>query len=310
MLYNNTCEKSRFILFTAANGGMEINMNKVYLSEHANPILANYIKKNGYVNSDDFELDVTTSWRSAINWSVGSNASRSVLEQMYSSGDLIVHHKKGTRRYYDLSNNHISSELLEAPDPLPDDFDHFKWRVLRRIGAIGLLWNRPSDAWLGIWDLTAELRNKVFEALLNDGDIKEVKVEGLNSKLYIKSNDVSMLEYVSSNLKLKPRCEFLAPLDPFMWDRKLIKALFDYHYSWEIYTPAINRKYGAYVLPVIYGDRFIGRIDAVNDRKAGILKVKNIWYEDDVKPTKKMESAIDGAIKRFAKFNEMKIIEK
>ena len=269
-----------------------------------------YINKNGHVNSDGLELIGDSSWRSAINWSAGNKLSRSVLEQMYSSGDLVIHHKKGTRRYYDLSQRHIPQDLLTAADPIPDDFAHYKWRVFRRIGAVGLLWNRPSDAWLGIWELTAATRNKVFETLIDNGEITEISVDNLKSKLYVCTSDIHLIKYVLSNPEtaLKPRCEFIAPLDPFMWDRKLILALFDFAYTWEIYTPAIKRKYGAYVLPIIYGDSFIGRIEAVNERKSKTLIVKNIWYEDGVKQTKKLKTAVDGCVKRFAVFNEVKQI--
>ena len=102
----------------------------------------------------------------------------------------------------------------------------------------------------------------------------------------------------------KPRLEFLAPLDPMLWDRKLIEALWDYQYSWEIYTPAEKRKYGYYVLPMLYGDGFAGRIEAAADRKAGALTVRNVWYEDGIRQTKKLTSAIDGAVKRLAKLND------
>jgi len=278
------------------------------VEKHTNEIYE-CIKKNGVVNSDDFTLEGDTSWWSAINWSAGGKLSRSVLEQMYSSGDLIVHHKKGTRRYYDIAERHISPDLLNAPDPLPDEFDHLKWRVLRRIGAIGLLWNNGSDAWLGIWGLTTDNRNDVFKSLISGGDITEVTVEGIKSKFYIKNEDIPLLNKVMENPALKPRCEFIAPLDPFMWDRKLIKAIFDYHYSWEIYTPPDKRKYGAYVLPVLYGDQFIGRIEAINKRDTKTLIIKNIWYEDGIKHTIKLEKEINACIKRFAKFNDCVIIQ-
>ena len=58
------------------------------------------------------------------------------------------------------------------------------------------------------------------------------------------------------------------------------------------------------MLPILYGERFIGRIEAVADRKAGVLTVKNIWFEDDVRRTKKLLTAIEKRAKRFAKFNE------
>ena len=262
-----------------------------------------YIEENGAVCSNDLEIEGNTTWWSAINWSSGGKFSRSVLEQMYSSGDLIVHHKKGTRRYYDIAENHIPSDILNAPDPIPDDFSHLKWRVLRRIGAIGLLWNRASDAWLNLHGMTPKVRDKIFESLLDENKITEIAVEGLKHALYIRTEDMSLMNEVLTYPKLKPRCEFIAPLDPIMWDRKLIKALFNFHYAWEIYTPPEKRKYGAYVLPILYGDKFMGRIEAIRDSKNKILVVKNIWYEDDVKQTKILANKISTRINKFAIFN-------
>lgn len=89
-----------------------------------------------------------------------------------------------------------------------------------------------------------------------------------------------------------------------MWYRKLIEELFGFEYRWEIYTPVAKRKYGYYVLPVLYGERFVGRIEAVADKKTGVLTVKRIWFEEGVRQTKKIFSAIDQCIRRFAKFNE------
>ena len=101
----------------------------------------------------------------------------------------------------------------------------------------------------------------------------------------------------------RPRLEFLAPLDPMMWDRKLIEALWGYQYSWEIYTPADKRKYGYYVLPMLYGDRFIGRVEPKADRKNQTLTVNNIWLEPGIRRTKKLSNLVDRAAQRLAKAN-------
>ena len=92
-----------------------------------------------------------------------------------------------------------------------------------------------------------------------------------------------------------------------LWDRKLIEALWDYRYSWEIYTPAVKRKYGYYVLPVLYGDRFIGRIEPKADKKTGILTVHEFWLEPGVRLTKKLSARIDQAVQRLAEFNGCRI---
>lgn len=128
-------------------------------------------------------------------------------------------------------------------------------------------------------------------------------MEDLKDILFCRAEDLSIIETVLQKDDFKPRCELIAPLDCMMWDRKLIRALFGFDYSWEIYTPADKRKYGFYVLPLLYGDSFIGRVEAVSDKKSCTLTVKNIWYEDGVKQTKKLQNAIERCIKRFAEFN-------
>lgn len=266
-----------------------------------------FIGANGPVSSDELPVSGSMHWHSSIhwsgNWDGSTNAARSVLEQLYSTGELIIHHKKGTRKYYDLAGKYISAELLNAPDPLPDESGHKKWRVLRRIGAVGLLWNRPSDAWLNIWGLKSQERNKAFAELIDEGSILETRAEGLKDSLFFRAEDLPLMEAVMQDSGFKPRCELIAPLDCMMWDRKLIRALFGFDYTWEIYTPANKRKYGFYVLPLLYGDKFIGRVEASADKNTSTLTVKNIWYEDGEKQTKKLQAAVDGCLKRFAKFN-------
>ena len=133
-------------------------------------------------------------------------------------------------------------------------------------------------------------------------------MDGIKNCLYCNAGDLSLVERVLGEEKYKSRCEFLAPLDCFLWDRNLIKELFGFDYRWEIYTPAKKRKYGFYVLPVLYGDRFVGRIEAVAEKKTGVLTVKNIWFEEGIKQTKKLASEMERCVKRFAKFNDCKEI--
>ncbi len=267
-----------------------------------------FIDANGPVSSEELPISGSIHWHSSIhwsgNWDGSTNAARSVLEQLYSTGELIIHHKKGTRKYYDLAEKYISAELLNAPDPLPDEFEHKKWRMIRRIGAVGLLWNRPSDAWLNIWGLKSQERSEAFAELLDEGSILEIKVEDLRDILFCHAEDLPIIETVMQNGKFKPRCELIAPLDCMMWDRKLIRVLFGFDYTWEIYTPANKRKYGFYVLPLLYGDKLIGRVEAAADKNTSTLTVKNIWYEDGAKQTKKLRKAIESCLKRFAKFNK------
>lgn len=266
-----------------------------------------WIRKHGPVSSDTLPIEGTIFWHSSMHWSghweKESLAARSVLEQLYTDGVLLIHHKTGTRKYYDLADKYFPASLLSAPNPCQDELSWLCWRIRRRIGAVGLLWNRRSDAWLGI-SMTTEQRNAAFDRLEKEGTITPVQVTGLRSPLYLLSGDLPFLESViAGQTPLSPRMEFLAPLDPMLWDRKLIEALWNFQYSWEIYTPVVKRKYGYYVLPVLYGDRLIGRIEPKADRKAKILTVQNVWLEPGVRQTKHLSGKIDRAVQRLAKFN-------
>ena len=158
------------------------------------------------------------------------------------------------------------------------------------------------------------MRNKIFESLLAEGKVVPVHVEGIKHTLYCLAGDADIVKIINcengkleetncTGISRKPRCEFIAALDNMMWDRNLIKEIWNFDYKWEIYTPAEQRKYGYYVLPVLYGENLIGRIEMVFDKKARQLEVKNLWYEEGVKVTKKIEAAVSVAVKRFEKFS-------
>ena len=273
-----------------------------------------YIRKHGPVSSDTLPIEGTIFWHSSMHWSghweKESLAARSVLEQLYTDGILLIHHKTGSRKYYDLADKYFPADLLRAPNPCRDEEAFTDWRICRRIGAVGLLWNRNSTAWLGI-SMTTEQRNASFDRLEKSGSITAVQVEGIRFPLYMLSDDLPLMKSVlDGQADVKARLEFLAPLDPMLWDRKLIEAIWSFQYSWEIYTPAVKRKYGYYVLPVICGDRFIGRIEPKADRKSNILTVQNIWLEPGVRRTKKLSGQIDKAIQRLAKVNDCTLPEK
>ena len=272
-----------------------------------------YIRENGPVCSDTLPVEGEIYWHSSMHWSGNwqkkSPAARSVLEQLYTEGELIIHHKNGSRKYYDLAERYIPAAILKADNPCPEEFDLTAWRVLRRIGAAGLLWDKSSTAFLGI-ELKADMRKKVLAKLLADEKIGSATVEGIKVPFYYRTEDEALMrEILDGSADLKPRMSFIAPLDPLMWDKSLILALWDFCYSWEIYTPAVRRKYGYYTLPIIYGDRFVGRIEAVPDRKKGILRVKGLWWEPGIRQTKALRTALERTLGDFSKFNDCKAVE-
>ena len=272
-----------------------------------------FIKENGPVCSDTLPIEGEIFWHSSMHWSGNwdkkSQAARSVLEQLYTDGVLVIHHKRGSRKYYDLAEKYISKSVLNKKNPCKNEDEFATWRVLRRIGAVGLLWDKNSTAFLGLY-INAETRKRILSELEKKKKIRSVMVEGFKVPFYYRAEDDDLMKAViSGEADIKERMSFIAPLDPLMWDKSLVLALFDFKYSWEIYTPQIKRKYGYYTLPILFGDRFVGRIEAIPDRKTGILHVKGLWWEDDVRATKKLNSALEKTLKNFAKFNECKSVE-
>jgi uncharacterized protein YcaQ len=254
------------------------------------------IESRGALCSGDLEGD------EKVDWAWGpTRLSRAALEGMYHAGRLGVHHKAHTRKYYDLTERLIPEQYFAGTDPFEKDGEYYAWFVLRRIGSVGLLWNRPSDAWIGIRGMKSLERNEAFAKLAEEGRIVAVEVEGLQHSLYMRSADMGIMERVLAEDRPNERASVLAPLDNLIWDRQLIRELFDFEYRWEVYKPAAERKYGYYVLPVVYGDRIVARFDPVKHRKNAPLEIRNWWWEDGVDTDDaRMAKSIQRCLERFA----------
>ena len=146
------------------------------------------IMDRGPLSSIDLE------YNDRVRWPWGpARLSRAALESMYFCGELVVHHRVHTRRVYDLAVRHLSHGLLSAPDPNVGEEEYRDWRVLRRIGGIGLLWERSSDAWLGIPGVRSKERRESLDRLLTQGKVTEAGVDGIPPTLYLRAEDESAL---------------------------------------------------------------------------------------------------------------------
>ena len=218
---------------------------------------------------------------------------------MYNWGELIIHHKINSRKVYDFASRHLPEELLSAGDPFSSDEAYHDWYVHRRIGGVGLLPGRPSDGWLGMWQLKTHQRNSALRRLIEMDKLIEVAVDSLTYPLYLRSEDRPTLEDVLDARPPSPQAAFIAPLDNLIWDRKLIQDLFGFEYRWEVYKPVEKRRWGYYVLPVLYGDRFVARFEPVRDKQNGALVIKNWWWEPGIERSERMDGAMKDAIQRF-----------
>jgi uncharacterized protein YcaQ len=264
------------------------------------PQIREAIEERGPLSSIDLDFNQNVDW----SWAP-TRLARAALESMYDWGELVIHHKVHTRRVYDFANRHISTSLLSSPDPNETDEQYHDWYLLRRIGSVGLIWNKGSDAWLGMYGMKSAERRGAFERLLERGLLLEVGVEGMDSPLYMRSEDKKTLDETLRSGSTSLRAVILAPLDNLLWDRRLVKAMFDFYYIWEVYKPAVERQYGYYVLPIMYGDRFIARFEPGRDKESRALIIKNWWWEEGIAPSKQMKSELFRCFKRFLGFLEV-----
>jgi len=254
--------------------------------------------ERGSISSQELDL------KEKVDWPWGETSlGRAALETLYFRGDLVVHHKTGTVKSYAPAADCLPAELLNAPDPFQNERERQMWQVMRRIGAVGMLWNAASDAWLGVDGLNAQARSEVFAALMNMNIIAPVQVEGLNRPLFVLTEDLPLLSRCHQPAPPARTVRLLPPLDCMLWDRKLIAALFDFHYKWEIYTPEEQRRYGYYVLPVLMGEGFVGRIEPVCDRRSKVLVVRRFWPEEGVRINDRFLWALEDAVQNLCRFH-------
>ena len=254
------------------------------------------IEERGPLSSLELDFD------EAVDWPWGpTRLARAALDSLYAWDELIIHHRVHTRKVYDLARRHIPHDLLTASDPNETKAAYQDWRVLRRIGGVGLLWDK-TGAWMGMSDVDGRERTATLARLVQRGDLLEVAVEGVNALLYMRSEDQPLLESAQDDDGPLPQAAILAPLDNLLWDRRLVETLFGFDYVWEVYKPAHQRRYGYYVLPILYGDRFVARFEPVRDKEDGHLVIKNWWWEPDVNPAPGIGPALARCLDRFAGF--------
>ncbi|MHA1538515.1 MAG: DNA glycosylase AlkZ-like family protein, partial [Alphaproteobacteria bacterium] len=113
---------------------------------------------------------------------------------------------------------------------------------------------------------------------------------------------------LADTLSPTSRLRILNPFDPSIRDRKRLSRLFGYDYRIEIFVPAVKRRWGYYVYPLLEGDRFVGRIEVKAERNAGVLTVLNIWAEAGVKWTAGRAGKIDAELDRLARFVGVNVV--
>ena len=214
--------------------------------------------------------------RTAVAWHWAPTAEgRAVLEALFEVGRIGIARRDGSRRTFDLIERLFPAELLAARVSEEAARRH---RWLSRFRGVGLMGARAApELCYGIGD--ARERQRLLASLVDDGTLSAVQVEGLRDPRYLLTEELPLLRSASRARRGKHRAAFIAPLDPLLWDRRLVRDLFGFEYRWEVYTPERKRLHGYYVLPILFGQKLVGRFEPRLDRRRSVLDVLGVWFE-------------------------------
>jgi uncharacterized protein YcaQ len=249
------------------------------------------IRRDGRLSSTDIRP------RTAIEWYWRpTNPVRAILEALAEAGILGIAQRDGNRRIYDLAERLFPADLLAERRTVREQARH---RLLSRYRANGLLGaGGQAELWIGTGPAAPDprrpghpTRTELRAELVSKGTLVQVEVDGLRGSRLVVASDLPLLEQAAEEVAAgKPpggaanAVTLLAPLDPFCWDRDLLRGLFDFDYVWEVYVPGPKRRWGYYVLPILFGDRLVGRIEPRFDRAARAVRVLGAWWEPGFDP--------------------------
>jgi uncharacterized protein len=240
------------------------------------------IRAEGPLSALDFERERG----STVDWfGAPTNVVRAVLEAYAVTGVLGLARRDGNRRYYDVLERLLPREVLRRKVPLKEQLRH---KLLSRYRAHGLLGVGGPDIFggLGYAKPSPDLpehpgRTALREELVADGELVPVDVEGVRGKRFVLRDEVELL---ATRRELPASVAFLPPFDPLIWDRPLLASLFEFDYVWELFFPESKRRFGWYSLPLLFRDRFVGRIEPRIDHETGTVQMLGLWWEEGFEP--------------------------
>lgn len=240
------------------------------------------VRAEGALKASDFVRAKGGWW----DWSDEKKA----LEQLFHEGELMVSHRDGFQKVFDLPERLLPSRVrTDAASDL--DYGRHLVRSFLRCQGAGRI---EEIAYLRKHD--RPLIGKAAEAMLKSGELLP------HGKALMLAEDEAV-----KPAKPPRKVRLLSPFDPLVLQRKRLKRLFDFDYQLECYLPAHRRRYGYFGLPILYGDRFAGVVDLKADRRAGLLRIESLHWTREPGPG--LQASFDRVLRHFARFHGLAAIE-
>ncbi|TFF95773.1 winged helix-turn-helix domain-containing protein [Candidatus Thorarchaeota archaeon] len=249
--------------------------------------------KEGPICSRDLKHMGTTQW----SWGQRARVGNTLLTRLWAAGELMVHHRSGNTKYYGLTEDIIPEEYLEEQRPEKED-------ALKEVASLIVRSSRivsPSKApeqWYGVGKVK-EVR-QTLAALVREGRVFTVNVEGWRGKLYCPAEDEQLWEEGAGQEESFVR--FLAPLDPLLWNRALFQHIYGHEYVWEVYKKKEDRIYGYYCLPILFGGEYVGLIEPRFRSEDGVLEIRSLHLFNSLDGQRTFNEMFNEELVRFVNY--------
>ncbi len=231
-----------------------------------------HVRDYGPVKSSDFER---SDGRASAWW--GWKDEKLWLEALFALGELMVARRENFQRVYDLSERVVPGMVTLD---LPEAQEVHASFVEKSVTALGVTQAR----WINdYFRMKPRLKDSDLDDLVEQGRLLRVAVQGWDVPGYVHVSNKTLLRQVLQDKLQATHTTLLSPFDPLIWDRERVKAMFDFDYRLECYTPQAKRQYGYFVLPLLHRGQLVGRLDAKAHRADGEFEIKALYLEPGVK---------------------------
>jgi len=255
------------------------------------------VRVNGPLSSMDFESErIETGWG-------GVKHERLALDRLMITGELMVSKRENFRRYYDLRERVLPDWDDANAQDLETVRDELALMAVRALGAA------RADWVANYYYLLKTGMAKRLDALVKDGRLHRVEVEGWDQPVYIHPDQLVLAEGALAGELAATYTTLLSPFDPLVSDRDRALALFNFDYRLESYTPAKDRQYGFFCLPILHRGRLVGRLDPKAHRKDKRMEVKALYLEPEVKLDDELVSSLKQTLTQFTAWHGLDSLE-
>jgi uncharacterized protein YcaQ len=253
------------------------------------------IRREGPLRSQDFEHERGNDGASSAWW--GWKPQKAALEFLWSTGELTVVRRENFQKIYDLTERVLPKE---SKLPKPSEEEHINWACSTAIER--LIIATPKEI-AEFWAAIEIAQAKAWcEERVREGHLTPVLVDTLDGSKPRQSFAITDWEKRLRALPDPPkRMRLLSPFDPVLRDRARANRLFGFDYRFEAFVPEPKRRYGYYVLPILEGERLVGRLDPKFHRRESLLDIRRIYWEPGVSVTASRRKSLERAVAQLAR---------